>query len=256
MKVLRSLAVAFAMYSRLPVPEVEWTQESLAWSLCCFPAVGLVVGIALLLWCALCQWLSVGPLFFAAGGVLLPLLITGGIHLDGLCDVCDALGSHQGRERRLEIMHDPHIGAFGVIGCGCWLIAAFALWGEVDVMGKDRFVVALIPVLSRTLSAYAAVTLPAARRDGLLVQFTHAAQPKQCRRLLLTLALVQFGIMGLLGCGAAAAVGAVLTYFWYRTLALREFGGVTGDLAGFFLQLCELACLLGLVLVQKVVAVL
>lgn len=256
MKVLRSLAVAFALYSRLPVPAVEWTQESLAWGLCCFPAVGLAVGGVLLLWCVLCQWLAVGPLLFAAGGVLLPLFITGGIHLDGLCDVCDALGSHQGRERRLEIMHDPHIGAFGVIGCGCWLIAAFALWGEVDITSEDRLVLALIPVLSRTLSAYAAVTLPSARKGGLLAQFTDAAQPARCRWVLLGMALILFWVMGSLGCGMAAVAGAVLTYFWYRTLALREFGGVTGDLAGYFLQMCELACLFSLVVAQKVVTVL
>lgn len=256
MKLLHSMAVAFSMYSRLPVPAVPWTAENMAWSLCCFPAVGLVIAVLFLAWCALCQWLELGQMVFAAGALLLPILITGGIHLDGFCDTCDALGSHQERRRKLEIMKDPHAGAFAVIGCVCYLIAVFALWCRVEPEGGDRWALALIPVLSRLLSAYGAVTLPNARGSGLLAAFTEAAHLRQCRRILLVMCFFCFWVVGVAGHGMAAVVTAVLLFFWYRHMALREFGGITGDLSGWFLQICEGGCLLAVVLAQRLEGVL
>ena len=62
---------------------------------------------------------------------LLPLLVTGGIHLDGFLDVADARSSHQSRARKLEILKDSHVGAFAVIAMGCYLLLYTALWSAV-----------------------------------------------------------------------------------------------------------------------------
>jgi len=132
---VKSLIIAFAMYSKFPMPRVDWEKKALSWALCWFPLVGLAVGAVLWLWLALAGWLGFGAVFTAALALLLPIALSGGIHLDGFCDTCDALSSHQSRERKLEILKDSHTGAFAIICCGLYLLVFFAAWCEAAPAG-------------------------------------------------------------------------------------------------------------------------
>ena len=153
---MRSLWIAVAMYSKLPVPQVEWDRKSLSWALCFFPVVGVVIGLLLGLWLELCALLDIGPWLRAAGALLLPVAVSGAIHLDGFCDTADALGSHQPREKKLEILKDSHTGAFAIICCCLYLITFFAVWCEAEPAGGTFWVLCLGPALSRSLSGLAA----------------------------------------------------------------------------------------------------
>ena len=119
MKLVENLIVALSMYSKIPMPHVEWTKENMRYALCLVPGVGVAVGAVVRLWYDISVLLSVGVLFRTAILVLIPVLITGGIHLDGLLDTADALSSWQTRERRLEILKDSHAGALAIIVCRC-----------------------------------------------------------------------------------------------------------------------------------------
>lgn len=120
--VMQSLIIAFAMYSKLPMPRVDWNEKNMRYAFCWFPFVGLVIGLV--------EWGTFYLLELCrAGGVLkgavltvLPLLITGGIHLDGFMDTTDARSSYGDREKKLAILKDSHVGAFAVIGCGMYLL--------------------------------------------------------------------------------------------------------------------------------------
>lgn len=253
---MKSLIIAFAMYSKFPMPRVDWEKKALSWALCWFPLVGLAVGAVLWLWLALAGWLGFGVVFTAALALLLPIALSGGIHLDGFCDTCDALSSHQSRERKLEIMADPHVGAFAVQGCGLLLLLTFGLWCQAErTDGGLWAALLLVPVLSRGLSAFAALTLPNARGGGLLAAVT--GERRRGRWLPLCGALLCAAGLAVLKPGYLWIGGAALLALWYYVkTAKREFGGTTGDLAGWFLQLCELACLAGLVLAQSLEGVL
>ena len=157
---MKSLIIAFAMYSKFPMPRVDWEKKALSWALCWFPLVGLAVGAVLWLWLALAGWLGFGAVFTAALALLLPIALSGGIHLDGFCDTCDALSSHQSRERKLEILKDSHTGAFAIICCGLYLLVFFAAWCEAAPAGGAALALALGPAFSRSLSGLFAVTLP------------------------------------------------------------------------------------------------
>ena len=250
---MKSLIIAFAMYSKFPMPRVDWEKKALSWALCWFPLVGLAVGAVLWLWLALAGWLGFGAVFTAALALLLPIALSGGIHLDGFCDTCDALSSHQSRERKLEIMADPHVGAFAVQGCGLLLLLTFGLWCQAErTDGGLWAALLLVPVLSRGLSAFAALTLPNARGGGLLAAVT--GERRRGRWLPLCGALLCAAGLAVLKPGYLWIGGAALLALWYYVkTAKREFGGTTGDLAGWFLQLCELA---GLVLAQSLEGVL
>lgn len=251
---MKSLCIAFAMYSRLPVPRVEWEERALAWALCWFPAVGLAAGALLWAWCRLAALLGLGGPLFAAVALLLPVLVSGGIHLDGFCDTCDALSSHQSRERKLEILKDPHTGAFAIICCCLYLLLFYSAWREVDPAGRTAWVLALGPVLSRSLSGLWAVTLPNARGSGLLATFTRPMDAAKARLALGAWVAAAAAAMAALdpAAGGAALAGAGGACLYYVVMSRRRFGGVTGDLAGFFLQICELAMVLCVALAQRI----
>ena len=240
---MKALWIALAMYSRLPAPRTAWEEKNMAWALCWFPAVGLAAAGLLRLWWALCAWLELGGVLFAAVAVIIPAAVSGGIHLDGLCDTCDALGSHQSREKKLEILKDSHAGAFAIIGCGLYLLLLFAAWHQVWPAAGTAGALCLGPLFSRGLSGLMAALLPNARGSGLLARFTRSMDVRRAKAILLLWSAAAAGGMIVLnpwvGLPGLAGAGAVTAY--YVVMSRRQFGGITGDLEGFYLQLCELA---------------
>ncbi len=244
MRALEPLFVALSTYSAIPVPQFDWNQRNMKYSICFFPAVGIFVGTALWLWSLLCTALHLSAVLFAAVAVTLPLLISGGIHMDGYMDTMDALSSHQSKERKLEIMKDPNCGAFAVIYCGIYLFLQFALLHELYLHHGVLFYCPVF-VLSRALSAFFAVNLPNARKSGMLCAYTQNADRKKATAATLLAAVLCGGVLLLLSVKSALCIllSAIFCAFFYRHLAMKEFGGVTGDTSGFFLQICELSCL-------------
>ena len=246
MFLIESLLVAMSTYSAIPVPQFEWNDRNMKYAICFFPAVGIFCGAALWGWFALAKLLGISSFFFAMVATCLPLLITGGIHMDGYMDTVDALASHQSRERKLEILKDPNCGAFAVIYCGVYLLAYAGLSHELFTA---NCVLVICPtfVLSRALSALCAVNMPNARKAGMLCAYTKNTE-KHTATTALILVLITSGAATVL---LSPIVGSITVFFaivstlFYRRLALNQFGGVTGDTSGFLLQVCELACLVG-----------
>ena len=176
MGAIRSLILAFSTYSRLPMPRVEWTAENRKYAMCFFPLVGMAVGAALWLWLWVCDALEIGALLRGAVGAVIPLLVTGGIHMDGFMDTADALASCQPTERKLEILKDSRVGAFAAMACCGYLLAMAGLLGEATI--GDGPSVGLCFVLSRALSAWAMAAFQSARPDGMLDSFARAAQKR------------------------------------------------------------------------------
>ena len=93
MYLLKSCAIAFSMYSKIPMPRVDWNEKNMRYAMCTFPLIGVVIGAA---WCV-CGALPLPGLAKAAGFALVPVWVTGGIHLDGYADTCDALSASYSR---------------------------------------------------------------------------------------------------------------------------------------------------------------
>ena len=236
---------AFSMYSALPMPQVEWTSDSMKYALCFFPVVGAVIGAICWLWGWLCGIWGLSVYLFAGGIALIPLLITGGIHLDGFVDTSDGLHSHLEPERKLEIMKDPHIGAFGVIRSGMYLLALFALSFALGETPAALPLYAAGFMVSRAFSAFTIVKFPAAKNTGLARLFADAASKKTVRIVAVLFALLGFAAMCLvhLWAGIGAVIFALLFHLWFYRMSRREFGGITGDLAGYLACLLELGFL-------------
>ena len=248
---LKSLCLAFTTYSRIPVPRVEWTEKNLRWCVCYFPLIGVVLGAVEFLWMWLAHLLALPVLLRGAVAAALPILLTGGIHLDGYCDTVDALSSHQTRERRLEILKDPNAGAFAVIFLGVWLLLYFAGWCSVE-RTAELWAVGLSFVLSRSLSGLALANWTQARSSGMLRTVADAAKKKTVTAVMLVYIIICVVLLPLLSGWRGALVVAVnaLALLWYRLMSYRRFGGVTGDLAGCFLSLAELGSILILAITE------
>lgn len=252
-----TFAVAFSMFSRIPVRQFEWTEKNQKYMMLAFPAVGLVLGLAWLLVAAACDELGIPSLLTGALLTALPMLLVGGIHLDGYADTWDALASHGDREAKLAIMKDPHTGSFAVLHLILWFLLCFA--ANVTLAEQEAIhwlPVALLFVLSRALSGLAVATFPMAADTGLVRSFADTADRKKVRNgLLFLLAVLAICFLALdlaaetFPTGLAICAAAALVFVWYRFISEKHFGGITGDLAGWFLCRCEVWMLVAAALV-------
>ena len=253
MKFFNSIISAFAMYSRIPVPKIKWCEENRRYALGFFPLVGAVSGLMMVLWYFISDKLGINTVLFSAVCTAIPIVVTGGIHMDGFCDVIDAKSSYGNKEKRLEIMSDPHTGAFAVIYAAIYFLVQTGLFSEVRTL-KTAVICGLIFVISRTLSGFAAVTLKNAKGNGTLYSFTEASHRKSVIAILAVIFAVCTLVILFISpvYGLAVIVVGFLTFFAYKRFAYKNFGGITGDLEGYFLQICEIAMLAAAVIIPLI----
>lgn len=238
------IALAFQFFSVVPVrKELPLEKKDVTAMYAGLPLLGALLGSAsLFIVFILRDYTEASPLLTAFLVVLFLAAATGGLHLDGLADVGDAYFSYQDRERRLEIMGDPRIGAFGT------MVLLFAVLGKIIVAAEviDELPLVLLiltPVLSRTGLLLLFSTTQSAKNNGLASFFRQRADVKW---LLFAACLYLFISAGLLIywlelVPAAVILLSFLFVLWvYRQWCLRQFGGVTGDLFGAYIEGAEL----------------
>lgn len=252
----KAFVVAFSIYSKIPMPRFAWESEDMRYHLCFFPWVGALIGLVEWLWCKLCTVKGIDGFAFACIAIAIPLLITGGFHLDGFMDTCDALHSYQDKEKKLEILKDPHIGAFAVICLAALLCIAGGtldiIYGIARENGTGMIDIQpafLIPCmgffLARTLSGISVVTMQGAKKKGMLQTFSDTAVKKTVlvflflQLFLCAAGMLMAGVMQ----GVIALVVAAASYWHYAAVSKKQFGGITGDLAGYFVCVTEVAIL-------------
>ena len=226
------------------MPPVSLDADDMRYCMVFFPFVGAVIGILEFLWWMFVTKTGIPSVAYALVAVFIPLAVTGGIHLDGFVDSMDALNSFGGTEKRLEILKDPHIGAFGVIKLVQYVILYVAF-----VILFARFGGGMIPVfcigfvLSRALSGLGVTYFPGAKKEGMLASL----QKKNEAKIVGSFLIIEFAVCACFTvilnhiAGPVVVLVSLLCFAWYRRRAVRDFGGVTGDTAGCFLCMTELA---------------
>lgn len=236
------MAAATAFLSRLSLPGSRrlLASEPLLLGGEYFPLVGLLLALCLWFLLFLCSpWLSSLPL--AALLVVGLVLLTGGLHLDGLMDTCDGLFGGLTRERQLEIMHDSRVGSFGVLGGASSMLLKFACLASARPEALPAMLLVTLPVARWSL-VFVMKLFPDVRTDGLGVMFRRSLTPLTlliASALLLLIVLVSSGPAGLLVWGLVAATSFALG-FWIS----RKLGGLTGDTCGAIAEVAEVVGLL------------
>ena len=234
--IINSLFTSFSLYSRIPVPQTEWKEENRRYVLSFFPLVGAVIGVL--------QYLNfrysgfvVSAYLTSLIAVLIPVAVTGGIHLDGFCDVCDAKASFAPKEKKIEIMHDPHIGSFAVISLCLYFISQLVLFENADNTAWYLIIVGY--VLSRALSGVAVFTFSCIS-TGMLETVNNRRKTNLVICIIWALICSALMIYIYPLRGAMTVGAALLSFAYYYFMSRKHFGGINGDLAGWFLQVCEI----------------
>lgn len=254
--VWNSCKAAFAMFSKIPAPMVDWNKENMKYMMCFFPFVGAVIGV--LTWltgCVLGNYVKLEPFFLTVILTVIPVVVTGGIHVDGLLDTSDALSSWQERTRRLEILKDSHAGAFAVITACVYFILWLGAWSQLQNNPKGICIMSMGYMMSRCLSGIGVITFPKAKSDGTVAEFSRNASEITARNILMVMFVILVALMLWVSpvMGVLAVLSALLVFWWYHHMAMKYFGGTTGDLSGFFLCICEVVMALVLALAGTVI---
>ena len=135
MSIIKSIIVAFSMYSRIPMPRFNWNSKDMKYHLIFFPWVGAVIGGLEYGWQKLSYEFNISYIVFTLIALVIPVIVTGGFHVDGYMDTSDALASWGDKEKRLEILKDSHVGAFAVIRLITLGIILFSAIYSMDELG-------------------------------------------------------------------------------------------------------------------------
>jgi adenosylcobinamide-GDP ribazoletransferase len=175
------------------------------------------------------------PLVTAALIVVLWVLLTGALHLDGVSDAFDGLLAATTRERRLEILRDVHIGAFGVTGLVVILLLKFAALNDLNPIALF-----LAPVFARWAMVFAAA-FPLAREQGMAALFAKTLSRREITlaTLIALLCTLPFGWLSI-----GAWLAAVLATTLIARFALSRLGGLTGDIYGLVCECVEASILI------------
>ena len=250
---LRSLAIAISMYSRIPMPQFEWKEKDMRYAICFFPVVGLIIGIIEYLFWILGRSIYASDMVKACIFIAIPLMVTGGIHADGFIDTSDAFCSFQDKEKKLEIMKDPHVGAFGILRFIILLLIYLGFANQAfDVCVRRQFYCIFASfILARSLSGLAAVTLKSAKTGGTLQSFIKDSNRNMAAGILACQAIVIFIFMFIANWKTALGflICSVLGYIYYIHRTSKQLGGITGDTEGWYLCIQETAYMVTAVIV-------
>ncbi len=246
MRFFKSFVISFSMYSIIPMPTLDWDKDSMKYTMLFFPWIGLMIGAITYGWAVISTLIGMNSILSAVILILLPIIISGGIHLDGLIDTCDAVFSYGDKEKKLNILKDPRTGAFGVIGCSVYLL--FLLGVSCQLLQTDRFLILLVLIffISRTIGAIALLTVKSARENGLGDTFAKAADRRFNLTILILYLCIALSFVFIINVMLGFIVIVVLSsfLFLYINYINKNFGGITGDLTGFMITTVELLLLL------------
>ena len=207
---------------------------------CFFPWIGALIGGCIYFWGCLCSSFQIGIFGRTAISAAIPLLITGGFHVDGFMDTMDAVHSYESKERKLEILKDSHIGAFAVIMLALYGLMFLGAFSEIRNDALLKIVCGGF-FLSRCLSGISAVSFPLAKKDGMLYRFADSSHKKIVRGALYGQSAACIGVLCFwsVSAGLAVSVAALTALALYYYQSRKTFGGITGDTAGYFVLFCE-----------------
>ena len=240
-----SLAAATQFLTLIPAGDGH--DHPLARSVMMFPVVGAAIGLAGALFYIVAAWLGLGPALAAIICVVAMLVLTRGLHEDGLADLADGLGAHTDREGRLAVMRDSRIGVFGamalIIIIGARVAAVADLQHAMDVLAA----LVVAAALSRAFMVVAMRTMPDVREDGM----ASAAGEPEFDQVMIALSVGAVLALVLLFPWAwiAALAGGGIAACIVGWLAVTVLGGKTGDVLGAIQQVTEIGVLAGVVAV-------
>lgn len=246
-KLLKAFCMSFSMFCAIPTPFSHvWEDSVRSLMLVVFPFVGTIIGTIWALAAFLLDKINCPQMFASAVLALLPYLLTGGIHLDGYMDCCDAIFSRRPLEKKREILKDSHVGSFAVIALSVLMMFSFAAFASAD--GSENMLsLIFICTVSRACSAIGVSTLRPMGHSEYAGSFQKSISTGNVVALGVIIAatfVISYficGINGLLAC-----IMTALGYILFTRYAFKNLDGFSGDVTGFGHTLAELCGIIAL----------
>ncbi len=238
-KLLKAFCMSFSMFCAIPTPFSHvWEDSVRSLMLVVFPFVGTVIGVIWALAAFLLEKINCPQMFAAAILALMPYLLTGGIHLDGYMDCCDAIFSRRPLEKKREILKDSHVGSFAVIALAMLFMLSFASFASRN---GEAWQLIIICTVSRACSAIGVSTLRPMSHSEYAGNFQQGISKGNvialCAILIVSSALSAyfFGIWGVI-----ISLATILGYVISTAYAFKNLDGFSGDVTGFGHTIAEL----------------
>ena len=248
-KLLKAFCMSFSMFCAIPTPFAHvWEDSVRSLMLVVFPFVGTVIGA---IWAGagvLMRYFGCPHLFAAAILTLLPYWLSGGIHLDGFMDCCDAVFSRRPLEKKREILKDSHVGSFAVMSLSMLLLIGFAAFASFDG-SENLWILVLVATTSRVCSAIGVSTLRPMGHSEYAGSFQKGISKGNIITLALILAFcfaIGWFAFGL--CGIVTVLATALGYVAFTAYTFRELDGFSGDVTGLGTTMAELCGVISMML--------
>jgi adenosylcobinamide-GDP ribazoletransferase len=245
-QILRSFYIALSFLTRIPVPvKGDVTQQQIGQSIVFYPLVGVLIGLVFFLITELILFFSTDFSSDVLAAIILTVwvLITGGLHLDGLADSADAwIGGLNDRDRTLEIMKDPYCGPIAVAVIVLVLLLKWAALSQLLKTGHSAFLI-VVPMLSRSIITVLFMTTTYVRDSGLGTAFLDYMPEEKILWSGLLITAVVYLILG----SFLSILLVVMSVIALRIMMIKRIGGMTGDTLGATVEIAEAVALVGLV---------
>lgn len=245
-KIYKSFIMALSMFTIIPTPYIEWDNESSTNMMRFYPLIGLIVGGIWGIIYIILSIINIPIMIRSVVLMIIPFIISGMLHLDGFCDVCDAILSRREREDKLRILKDSRIGAFAVISLIILFFLQFS--GVYSFLQKDTnlniniiLVLILIPIISRSLAGYFLLSKITIKESSLGAYFKKGTNKIDIRIMIISIILSTLFIFLKMGLKyVIISIFMIISVTLSVRKCIKEFGGVSGDVAGFALVVGEL----------------
>lgn len=241
------LLINIQFFTIIPIrKEIQMTKSNLTGMILTLPLFGMFLGIIYAFTLAgLIHFTPLSNLAISIVFIVFMTVITGGIHIDGWMDTFDGFFSYQEKQKRLVIMEDPRIGAFGVLGLLLIIVLKFLFIFETISTAQPYLLIYIvaIPFLSRMFTGIGLILINPAKTTGLGYLF-HSTNYKVLRYYLIYIipTIIILGIYNLNYMLVFAFLVGLIGMFFivFKRFAIRGFGGLTGDLSGAGIEGVEL----------------
>lgn len=254
MHILKAFCLAFSTYSRIPMIRVYPNKENMRYMMCYLPFVGAAVGALFMLWFHVCVLIRIDHACFSAVAAVLSGLVTGGIHARGYLKTNDALSSYGSKQKMLEILREPHVGAFAIITAIVYYILYFGFLNEISIYG-EALMISLGFVLSRSLCALLVSLMRCAQNKGILYEVSSNVNKSVTVFVSVLLTIACVVVMAMLSAYIGFLVflcqaGLIL---YYKFFVAKKMGGITNDTCGYYIQMSELLTVMAVVIGLKII---
>ncbi len=234
--------MAFSMYTTIPMPQVKWEEKNFPFIIVYLQFVGLVIGLIWFLGINIISNFNIPITIKSALVCLIPLFLSGFIHIDGYMDTCDAIFSRASLEKKYKILKDSCVGAFAVIGLLIINVIYYVCIYEILKQDKNITSLIFIPLFSRGITSLFIIKVNPISKEGFIANFKKDLNNKHFYTILIILLMFlflsyYFSILKII-------LINILSCFIFATFCIKDLKGISGDLCGFIITTSSLTSIL------------